>query len=60
MPDKDFLRRRNEAWRNLREAKPDTPEFETALRDLQRLIAWPRNRILAGLGWTPDESIQDG
>ena len=58
MPDKDYLRRRNEAWRTLREARPATPEFEAALHDLQTLIAWPRERILAGLGLPSDESLQ--
>lgn len=58
MPDKDFLKRRNEAWRALREANPGTPEFEAALHALQALIAWPRERILAGLGHAPNEPLQ--
>lgn len=55
MPNREFLRRRNEAWRALRAANEGTPEFERALRELQELVRWPRERILAGLGRPPED-----
>lgn len=52
----EFLKRRNDVWRRLRTAEQGTPEFEAALAELQTLIGWPRERILAGLGLAPDEA----
>lgn len=50
------LRRRNEAWKRLRSAEPFSPEFEAALAELQAIVRWPRERILAGLGLEVEHS----
>ncbi|WP_157448853.1 hypothetical protein [Deinococcus peraridilitoris] len=46
-----WLRRRNALWERLRAAETSSPEFEETLDELQALIHWPRERILAGLGF---------
>ncbi|GGO35561.1 hypothetical protein [Deinococcus humi] len=55
MPSSEWLRHRNALWQRLRELSagdgvPDTPEFESALRELAEKIGWDRQRVLAGLG----------
>lgn len=47
------LKRRNELWRQLRAAAPDTPGFEATLADLRALTGWTRAQVLAGLGFRP-------
>jgi len=55
MPSSEWLRRRNALWQRLRELSaedgvPDSPDFESALRELADMIGWDRQRVLAGLG----------
>ncbi|BDP43002.1 hypothetical protein DAETH_29710 [Deinococcus aetherius] len=56
MPSRDFLERRNALWARLRELTPSTAEFEAALAELCALIGWDRERVLAGLGLTPQDA----
>jgi|GEM_PF-5974700 len=48
----EFLRRRNALWAELRRLPEGTPEFEVALDALAKLVGWPREKVLAGLGLT--------
>jgi CHASE3 domain sensor protein len=50
-PNREFLERRNQLWKQLRELEPDDPSSEALLTELEALIGWPRTRILQGLGW---------
>ncbi|QFP75587.1 hypothetical protein [Deinococcus sp. AJ005] len=64
MSSSQFLKRRNALWQRLREllAEDDSansPEFEAALLELSELIGWERTRVLAGLGLTEMELLED-
>ena len=54
-PATEFLRRRNALWAELRALPVGSAAFEEVLTQLQVLIHWPRERILAGLGLPVDE-----
>ncbi|WP_216321739.1 hypothetical protein [Deinococcus aestuarii] len=56
MPPRDFLERRNTLWARLRELTPGTPDFGATLAELSSLIGWERERVLAGLGLTPEDA----
>lgn len=52
---RDFLKRRNALWQQLRAAPIGSAEFEDTLAQLSQLIGWDRPRILAGLGLSEEE-----
>jgi hypothetical protein len=56
LPQGEFLRQRNAIWHELRTLEPDHPKVEALLLELMRLTRWPRNKILAGLGWNEPDS----
>lgn len=56
MPSRVFLERRNALWARLRSLPPGTPDFEAVLEELAALTGWSRERVLAGLGLTPEEA----
>ena len=56
LPQPEFLRKRNALWRELRDLEPDNPKVEVLLLELMRLTRWPREKILAGLGWNEPDS----
>ncbi|WP_102125802.1 hypothetical protein [Deinococcus planocerae] len=60
MPSRDFLERRNALWARLRELTPGAPDFEATLTELSTLIGWERERVLAGLGLTPEDAPPPG
>jgi hypothetical protein len=45
------LEQRNALWAALRQLAPHDPEAEALLHQLEVLIGWSREKILAGLGW---------
>ncbi len=49
--NRDFLEKRNALWAALRQLEPDDPRAEALLLELEHLIGWSRQRIVAGLGW---------
>jgi hypothetical protein len=51
LPQAEFLRRRNELWRQLRELEPDDLRAEPIILELMRLTKLPREKVLEGLGW---------
>ena len=55
LPQGEFLRQRNALWRSLRDLEPDDLRVEPILFELMRLTRWPREKILAGLGWNEAE-----
>ena len=48
----DFLKKRNALWAALRQLEPEDPKCETLLLELEVLIGWSRDKIIAGLGWS--------
>lgn len=51
-PRGEFLRRRNELWRQLRALEPGDPAAEGVIEELSVLTSLPRDKVLEGLGWT--------
>lgn len=60
MPDRDFLKRRNALWAQLRALSPGSPEFGAALADLAAHVGWTRGQVLAGLGLTEADLGEPG
>jgi hypothetical protein len=48
----EYLRQRNELWRQLRELQPDDARAEPIILELMRLTRISREKVLEGLGWT--------
>ncbi len=48
----DFLKKRNALWAALRQLEPEDPKAERLIEELMTLIAWSREKIYAGLGWS--------
>jgi hypothetical protein len=51
---REFLERRNALWAALRQLSPTDPRAEQLLQELETMIGWSRDKVLAGLGWDFD------
>jgi hypothetical protein len=51
---REFLERRNALWAALRQLSPTDPRTEHLLQELEAMIGWSREKVLAGLGWDFD------